>query len=302
MAKGILLHRPDSVYDDLPEARYQFPRRYLSAMEQIKGDWIIYYEPRRGGGRMGYNAVARVNDVIPDPGNEEMFVAIIEPGSFVPFEKFVPFRDELTILESRLDSGGGRVSGLRQNAVRLISDNDFFRILSRAFDANDSALPRVELESPKPDKFIVAEDSTSFDHEFIRERVELTLTRTLRDRAFRKTVIAAYDETCALTGLKLINGGGRAEVEAAHIRPVAAGGNDSPRNGIALSGTVHWMFDRGLISLSDDLDLLVSRQVNNPDQIWALANKSRKANPPIDDQLRPHPSFLGWHRENCFKH
>jgi putative restriction endonuclease len=53
MAKGILLHRPDSVYDDLPEARYQFPRRYLGAMEQIKGDWIIYYEPRRGGGRMG---------------------------------------------------------------------------------------------------------------------------------------------------------------------------------------------------------------------------------------------------------
>lgn len=302
MAKGILLHRPDSVYDDLPEARYQFPRRYLSAMEQIKGDWIIYYEPRRGGGRMGYNAAARVSDIIPDPNNDQMYIAIIEDGSYVPFELFVPFKDNLTILESRLDGGDGRVSGLRQNAVRVLSDEDFFRILSRAFDANDAALPRVDLEKPAPEKYMVAEDNMSFDHEFVRERVEQTLNRALRDRAFRRTVIAAYDETCALTGLKLINGGGRAEVEAAHIRPVAAGGNDSPRNGIALSGTVHWMFDRGLISLSDDLGLLVSRQVNNPDQIWALANKSRKARPPLDEQMRPHPSFLGWHRENCFKH
>lgn len=301
MAKGILLHRPDSVYDDLPEERYQFPRRYLSAMEQIKGDWVIYYEPRRGGGRMGYNAAARVSDIIPDPNNNQMYIAIIEDGSYVPFESFVPFKDNLTILESRLDSGEGRVSGLRQNAVRVLSDEDFFRILSRAFDANDAALPRVDIEKTEPEKYKVAEDVMPFDHEYIRERVEQTLNRTIRDRAFRRTVIAAYDETCALTGLKLINGGGRAEVEAAHIRPVSSGGNDSPRNGIALSGTVHWMFDRGLISLSDDLDLLVSRQVNNPDQIWALANKSRKARPPIDEQMRPHPNFLGWHRENCFK-
>ena len=36
-----------------------------------------------------------------------------------------------------------------------------------------------------------------------------------------------------MTGLKLINGGGRCEIEAAHIIPVAKNGPDSPRNGIA---------------------------------------------------------------------
>ncbi|MGH6673150.1 MAG: HNH endonuclease [Xanthobacteraceae bacterium] len=44
-----------------------------------------------------------------------------------------------------------------------------------------------------------------------------------------------------MTGLQIINGGGRAEVQAAHIRPVAAGGFDSVRNGLALSGTIHWI-------------------------------------------------------------
>ena len=43
------------------------------------------------------------------------------------------------------------------------------------------------------------------------------------------------------------NGGGRAEAQAAHIQPVAENGPDSLRNGVALSSTFHWMFDRGLI-------------------------------------------------------
>ena len=55
-----------------------------------------------------------------------------------------------------------------------------------------------------------------------------------------------------MTGLKIINGGGRAEVQAAHIRPIAHHGPDSIRNDPALSGTVHWMFDRGLLTVDDD--------------------------------------------------
>ena len=104
-----------------------------------------------------------------------------------------------------------------------------------------------------------------------------------------------------MTGLKLINGGGRAEVEAAHIRPVEHNGPDSVDNGIALSGTVHWMFDRGLIGLGDDLEILVSRQANDPASIRALINQTGFAIPPQRPLDRPHPAFLAWHREHCFK-
>jgi putative restriction endonuclease len=81
---------------------------------------------------------------------------------------------------------------------------------------------------------------------------------------FRRVVLCASDERCAVTGIKLINGSGRAEVAAAHIRPVEKNGPDIVSNGIALSGTAHWMFDRGLISLADDLEILISRQTNDP--------------------------------------
>src|SRR3546814_14189130 len=99
-------------------------------------------------------------------------------------------------------------------------------------------------------------------------------SRLVRDRLFRRRVVEAYDARCSVTGLKLINGGGRAEVEAAHIRPVDRGGPDIVTNGIALSGTVYWMFDRGLIGLNDDLDILVIRQANDPKTIVSLINKT----------------------------
>jgi putative restriction endonuclease len=61
------------------------------------------------------------------------------------------------------------------------------------------------------------------------------------------------------------------------------------------------MFDRGLISLSDDLDVLVSRQVNDVDSVWKLVNDSRRAATPVMAAQRPHPTYLAWHREHCFK-
>jgi putative restriction endonuclease len=114
--------------------------------------------------------------------------------------------------------------------------------------------------------------------------------------------LRAYDERCAVTGLKLINGGGRAEVEAAHIRPVEANGPDIVSNGLALSGTAHWMFDRGLIGLDNDMRIIVSRQANDPDSIRSVINASGRILEPQREADRPHPQFVLWHREHCFKH
>jgi putative restriction endonuclease len=65
-----------------------------------------------------------------------------------------------------------------------------------------------------------------------------------------------------------------------------------------------WVFDdpRGLITLSDDLQILISRQVNDQDAVRAFVNSSGYAFPPARDLERPHPHFLWWHRDHCFKH
>jgi putative restriction endonuclease len=147
----------------------------------------------------------------------------------------------------------------------------------------------------------VMEERTPFIFDTERDRVAAYTSRIARNRVFRRIVLDAYDSRCAITGLKLINGGGRAEVQAAHIKPVEANGPDIITNGIALSGTAHWMFDRGLISLGDDLEVLVSRQVNDADSVWGLVNQARRAAVPSNPAHRPHPAYLAWHRERCFK-
>src|SRR6202000_595994 len=193
----------------------------------------------------------------------------------------------------------GRISGRAQSAVRPISPSDFNRIIDIGFEERVPLLPRLDddLSSAGFD-----EEQAPFKFDQQRDRAGVTMSRIMRDRVFRRVVLRAYDERCAITGLKFINGKGRAEVAAAPIRPVEANGPDIVSNGIALSGTAHWMFDRGLISLSDDLEILVSRQTNDPDSVKSIINKSGRAHPPQRASERPHPHFLQWHREHCFKH
>jgi len=298
MGFGVFIHRLDSIYEDTPAEQYQFPRQYLRRVEACIGDWIIYYEPSKVADTRGYFAIAKVRQVIPDPSAPEMYLALIEPGSYLDFANPLPFNGATGPIESGVLNEQGRISGRAQSAVRPISPEDFRRIVELGFEEKVPLLPRFDNEMLAPG---FDEEQVPFRFDEQRDRVSVTVSRILRDRVFRRVVLRAYDERCAITGLKLINGRGRAEVAAAHIRPVEASGPDIVSNGIALSGTAHWMFDRGLISLADDLEILISRQTNNPQEIRSIINKSGQALAPHSIFARPHPHFLKWHRENCFK-
>jgi putative restriction endonuclease len=298
LAFGIFLHRPDSIYDDSPAERYQFPSQYLSRVEACIGDWIIYLEPTKAVSTRGYFAVAKVQRVIPDPGTPGMYLALIEPGSYLDFANTVPFRDASGIVERGVLNANGKVSGRAQSAVRSLSPADFSRIIERGLADDPAALPRVGDPSTAPG---LHEEQAPFPFEQRRQRIEAITSRLVRDRVFRRVVLKAYDSRCAVTGLKLINGSGRAEVEAAHIRPVEAMGPDIVSNGVALSGTAHWMFDRGLIGISDDLRILISRRVNDLQSVQAIINPTGCLLPTARASDRPHPHYLCWHRENCFE-
>jgi len=228
-----------------------------------------------------------------------MFIAIIEPGSYLDFGNPVPFRGPDGLVERGVLNADGRLSGRAQAAVRPLSLDDFVRIVDLGLAPDEPDLPRVG-EAPAIAGF--EDPQAPFQVEQSRDRSAYLRSRVVRDRNFRRIVLHAYNERCALSGLKLINGGGRAEVEAAHIRPVEKNGPDLLGNGIALSGTAHWMFDRGLIGVADDLTILVSRQVNDPNAIRTLINRTGRLIPPTRAADRPHPRFLRWHLEHRFKH
>jgi len=299
MAHGVFIHRSDSIYDDVPSEQYQFPRQYLSRVQECVGDWIIYYEPKKVADTKGYFAIAKVREVVPDQHIPNMFLAVIEEGSYLDFGNPVPFHGPLGVVERGVLNQDGRMSGRAQAAVRPISEADFSRIVALGLLSDDVVLPRVGEVLPTAG---FQEPLSPFEAGEVRVRSEYLVSRAVRDRNFRRIVLRAYDDRCAMTGLKLINGHGRAEVAAAHIRPVEENGPDLLTNGLAMSGTAHWLFDRGLITLEDDLKILVSRQVNDRDAVHAIVNRSGYLNRPMRAIDRPHPRFLTWHRQHRFKH
>ena len=254
----------------------------------------MYYEPVKAGPR-GYFAVARISHVIPKPGVAGRFLAIIAPGSFLPFDREVPRLIMGRPLEAALTDpdGAPKKGGAVQLAVRRLSDEDFARIVDLGLPDNLEAI-----EAARYDTAAALDDGAE---PFRRPVIERLNRRKYRDVAFARRVREAYGYRCALSGLHLRNGGGRPEVQAAHIRPVNRDGSDSVRNGLALSGTLHWMFDRGLISVADDCQtILVSRNKVPPEVADRLLSSGGKLLLPEDHRNWPHPENLRWHRENVF--
>lgn len=297
------MHKSGSGYRDLLEKHYHFPKMYLSRAEPSVGDWIVYYRPGKGKLDRVYTAIAEIESISPDAESAKHYYANVKSGSYLAFDNPVPIKTDGVYANSLIQRPDGKPNGLAQAAIHPINDLDFWAILDRGFESSEEdELPRVQ-DRKEPET--VLEMKESLGAEYVvpspRRTVEITYNKKVRSRVFRRQVIRAYNKTCAFTGLRFINGGGRAEVEAAHIQPVEADGPDIIGNGLALSGTAHWMFDRGLLSLSDTGEILVSRYINNIDEANRLLVDDRQARLPKHPSDRPHPIYLQWHRENCFK-
>ena len=296
--KAVLQTKVSPAYDDVPEQFYHFPRAYLNQIKAAVGDWIVYYEPRRStadnlsrGGRQSYFAVAKIVALREDKAKPDHYYADI--SDYLGFDRPVPFREGDHFYEAAMKGVDGRTnSGSAQRAVRNMQDQEFEAILRAGFSTDISS------PEPKPNEYNIGFAEPQAD--FSRPLVETTITRPFRDAVFARQIQTAYGQRCAMTGLRIINGGGRAEAQAAHIRPVAEAGTDSVRNGLALSSTFHWMFDRGLIAIDDDFRILKAAK-HLPEQADRMLNPSGYLIVPEDPRFQPHAQFLRYHRENKFK-
>jgi len=65
--------------------------------------------------------VAKVAHVVPDPTAKDMYLALIEPGTYLDFPNPVPFNGPLGLVERGVLNEQGKISGRAQSAVRPIS-------------------------------------------------------------------------------------------------------------------------------------------------------------------------------------
>ena len=136
------------------------------------------------------------------------------------------------------------------------------------------------------------------------ESRRLTQTqRRMRLDRFRIGVLAAYESSCAISGIGLAHSSGRGDVrfeaEAAHIIPVAHGGNDVVPNGLALCRTLHWSFDNGMIWVDSELRVKVANEVMRDSRNeWLRQFAGVRLQVPSGANLMPSAEALRWHAEH----
>lgn len=116
--------------------------------------------------------------------------------------------------------------------------------------------------------------------------------------AFRVLVTDAYQRRCAITGEKTLP-----VLEAAHIRPYADSGPHQVANGLLLRSDLHTLFDRGYLTVTEDLHVEVSRRIReefaNGREYYQHHGKSLLVVPGSAAE-RPSTDFLRWHNESRF--
>ncbi|MCA9282947.1 MAG: HNH endonuclease [Phycisphaeraceae bacterium] len=128
----------------------------------------------------------------------------------------------------------------------------------------------------------------------------VTGKQRLHQAFFRDAVVSSYNNRCCVTGLSIVEC-----LVAGHIVPwsVDVHRRADPTNGLCMSATFDRLFDCGLVTIGDDLTLVVSdrvRRLNNQAATdLVVARHGQKIIPPA--RFYPDPACLRWHRENRFQ-
>ena len=299
-----------SNYADSPDS-YEFPPQYLRFFEPLtRGEPIVavIYEPRgdRNLGRMAYVGWALLNAAPVDSKRQnqrgQSLYRVHYSDRYREFDRIVPREATGQPIETwlrSLERGRARNVATFGRAVRPLIEEDLHLIISLGFP---NGAERVNLETPTSHEFAAAIGP--------EERSRRLVSAIQREARFRDDVLAAYEHRCALSGLTVGASPSRAYglLDAAHIRPVGSQGADAIANGMALTPTLHRMFDKGLFTLTYSSSGLVVRASPHLSQDMVRGREGFElrlvdgltVDMPNNDVSRPSREALEYHQSQIF--
>jgi putative restriction endonuclease len=228
-----------------------------------------------------------------------------------PFWHLVPQPDKA--ITTAIINNTSSVTYLRRYALGACLDDGLFHLMQT--ENGREALRKALLQSCfSPDaQSLLREQSVinreAFDYSrILEEKSHLPLVKEIveadnfrpsaRYQGFRRIVIKAYDHRCALCSVRIITPEQHTVVDAAHIVSWCKSQNDDIRNGMALCKLCHWAFDEGMMGVSDDYNVITSRQIAADPNVpgFLLTLTGRGIIPPSDRDLWPAQQYLSEHR------
>lgn len=199
-------------------------------------------------------------------------------------------------------SGGAYVSDLRKyNATGSFSKEVAQEIKDNPEIALQAARKLLNEHFPESLHQDVLE-TVGLDYKTISAE-EYISKKTKRDSRFRQRVLHAYGYSCAVCGFNLRMKTLPVGLEAAHIKWHQHGGPDTEDNGLALCATHHKLLDSGVMTLSDDYQIVLSEWIFDPDRENSFIKEyhKREIRLPRNSRHSPSGDYIRWHREEVFK-
>ena len=126
--------------------------------------------------------------------------------------------------------------------------------------------------------------------------------RFVRSGFFKRTIPEVYQNTCCISGLRIDATTEIALIDACHIIPFSISQNDTIGNGICLCPNLHRAFDRGLISISEHYEVVVSNNfIENNSSYGIRQFEGKKIRLPDQQTFLPKIENFWWHQKNVFK-
>ena len=156
----------------------------------------------------------------------------------------------------------------------------------------DTLEKNVPAKSPTQHPELLPEDFTG-------ETRQAVTTQRIKQHFFRRSVLSSYRGRCCMSGLS-----DPRLLVASHIVPWSSDKLNrlNPSNGLCLSALHDRAFDQGLISLTDDFQVILSDDLRARNDIFIktvlLPLENQKIEMP--ERFHPAPQFLQYHRTTIF--
>ena len=124
----------------------------------------------------------------------------------------------------------------------------------------------------------------------------------IRSNVFKREIPRIYNHTCCISGLQVQLTGKHALIDACHIKPFSEEHDDTIGNGLALCPNLHRAFDKGLITIGDNYNVIVSSQFIESESLYSInQHKNKKIILPNNSRFYPRKEVLEWHRDVVFE-
>lgn len=126
----------------------------------------------------------------------------------------------------------------------------------------------------------------------------------LRGGVFKREIPKIYNNTCCITGMRIDSTINISMIDACHIIPFSASYDDTITNGIALCPNLHRAFDRGLISINENYEVIISgsRIFKEETSDYGIRKfEGKQILLPDKAEYSPSQHNLSWHNKYCYK-